>query len=105
MTRFRKLTQRLSREPYAYCNECGRRLNFSEDAVWVYPISIYGEFSSRYTEPVCDSCIDKYYVACVKCGYYYNRACCAKTDNGWICDVCRGENYAPMWGIVFAEER
>ena len=103
---FRKLKCTVSREPYGYCNECGKRLNFSENATWAYPVSIWaadGNFSSRYAEPVCDKCFDKFYVECAHCGEYHAKACCFKTGNGeWLCDVCRGENYAPTLRIVIA---
>lgn len=102
--KFRKLTRTISRKPYAYCNDCGRRINFSEDCVWAYPISIYaanGDFSSKYAEPVCDDCIDKSYVECAECGYYHHKACCTQTDEGWICDVCEVGSSAPTWQVLF----
>lgn len=103
--KFRKLTQTLSREPYAYCNDCGRRINFSEDCVWAYPTSICaasGDFSSKYAEPVCVDCIDKYYVECTKCGEYHHKNCCTQIDGDQICDECTGENNAPTWQIKTA---
>ena len=103
--KFRKLTQTISREPYAYCNDCGRRINFSWECVWAYPISIYaadGDFSSRYAEPVCDDCIDKNYVECAKCGEYHHKAACTKTDESRICDVCEIGQCAPTWQIEIA---
>lgn len=87
-----------------YCNECGRRLESSEETVWCYPISIYGDFSSRYAEPVCENCCDEFYVECSQCYEYHNKACCTRLENGdWICDVCKDGNKSPVWRIVFGE--
>lgn len=78
-----------------YCNDCGRLLSSSEETVWVFPVSIYsiyGNFSSKYAEPVCEDCCDKFYVECAECGYYHHKDCCKQDEHGnWICDLCRIE--------------
>lgn len=43
------------------------------------------------------------YGYCNKCGEYHDKRCCVETAaDEWLCDMCRGENYAPTWRIVIA---